>query len=306
MEKRKIIEDFISQRQNSVAMTAAFGYGSGVIQQKGYSLQKKPMIDLIFIVQDSKAWHQENKKKNPHDYPVSAKILLGTVNFDRIAGFSGVTYQSHISYKGETFKYGVVSQAHFIHALYSWNSFFLPGRFQKPVQTIFSNPYIDWNIQENRRIALLVALQTLPEQLRTLKGLFTQICSLSYLGDIRMVFVENPNKIRNIVEAEFELFKKIYVDNEDYHSYFAVLDSGEILVNDELVDRDLKHTAAYLYTIETGEVGTTPSKNWLKDLEKINRVESITQPVVGLLTAGPITSAKYIHEKMLKKEKRVK
>ena len=36
------------------------GYGSGVFPQKGHT--KKVMVDLILVVEDSKAWHEEVRR----------------------------------------------------------------------------------------------------------------------------------------------------------------------------------------------------------------------------------------------------
>ena len=44
-----------------------FGYGSGVITQKGYDYSKQsPMLDFIFAVDDPTSWHKENLQRNPH------------------------------------------------------------------------------------------------------------------------------------------------------------------------------------------------------------------------------------------------
>lgn len=45
----------------------------------------------------------------------------------------------------------------------------------------------------------------------TLMDLFLSITQLSYKGDVRMKFkAENPNKVRNIVEPNFEHFLDYY------------------------------------------------------------------------------------------------
>ncbi len=297
MQNITIIKDFLNSRENDTPIIASFGYGSGVFKQRGYNLDKKNMIDLILVVENAKKWHHENKKKHPNDYQLSAKILLGNINFERIFFLTGVTYQTHISFQGQLFKYGIISESTFINQMNTWSSFFLPGRFQKPICPIKSTTQINDSIANNRLLALLVALYTLPEEQKTLEKLFLHICSLSYLGDIRMLFVENPNKISNIVSAEFSLFRKIYgVPNP----YFQILANNDISINYENVYRGLQE---YLPE-KIKKAFNKKQENLLRKIERINRVESITQPIVGLATVGPITSLKYIHEKMLKKEKR--
>jgi hypothetical protein len=36
--------------------------------QDGYSEKERPMIDLVFAVDDAEAWHRENIKQNPNHY----------------------------------------------------------------------------------------------------------------------------------------------------------------------------------------------------------------------------------------------
>ena len=67
-----------------------FAYGSGVIEQSGYSYSTNqvhnetvatvpeeraaqtnsalPMLDVIFAVDDAEEWHQENRRMNPSHY----------------------------------------------------------------------------------------------------------------------------------------------------------------------------------------------------------------------------------------------
>ena len=61
----KNIEEFINKRPDVVA---AYGYGSGVFKQAGYTSKDKPQIDLILIVDDLKEWHKKNFKLNRKDY----------------------------------------------------------------------------------------------------------------------------------------------------------------------------------------------------------------------------------------------
>ena len=52
-------------------VTAAFAYGSGAVEQGGYQYSDKkggaelPMLDLVFVVEDSVQWHEENMRYNP-------------------------------------------------------------------------------------------------------------------------------------------------------------------------------------------------------------------------------------------------
>lgn len=297
MEKERLLRLFTRSRENSIPIIGAFGYGSSVFKQKGNN-QEKSIVDTIFVVKDSKKWHQENKVRNPQDYSTSAKIILGNMNLEAIAGLTGITYQTNLSFEGYQFKYGVISEDAFIRQMEEWDSFFLPGRFQKPVYPIRTTERMNQAINNNRRLALLISLITLPKEEQTLKGLFMNLCSLSYQGDIRMLFVENPNKVANIVEAELPLLLNIY---GEYTEYFTFDKNGKlnidyIAVLDALYQHLPKELVPYLSNLNTLQ------KKLLLHIKKKNRIESITQPMVGILSVGPINSIKYVRQKMLKRQ----
>ena len=57
--------------------------------------------------------------------------------------------------------------------------------------------------------AMRAALLMLPDRFNE-EDLFLKIAGLSYRGDFRMVFGENPHKVFNIVYAQMEAFKAKY------------------------------------------------------------------------------------------------
>ena len=61
----------------------------------------------------------------------------------------------------------------------------------------------------NLQHALNVALLLLPENFTTIE-LFCKITSLSYSGDVRMRYAENPNKVMNIVAKNKEHMIRLY------------------------------------------------------------------------------------------------
>jgi translocator assembly and maintenance protein 41 len=62
--KNEILK-FINKRPKVIG---AYGYGSGVFKQSGYTEKDKPQIDLILVVDNLKEWHNENMKLNSKDY----------------------------------------------------------------------------------------------------------------------------------------------------------------------------------------------------------------------------------------------
>ena len=90
------ILDFLSCRPKVIA---AYGDGSGVFKQAGYSSKDKPQLDLILIVDDVKEWHLENIKKNPKDYSFIGKMYFKLTRKSKLIGKTGVSYLSNILFK---------------------------------------------------------------------------------------------------------------------------------------------------------------------------------------------------------------
>ena len=61
----------------------------------------------------------------------------------------------------------------------------------------------------------MIAAYILNKEYTTKEELLTTLCSLSYAGDTRMKFAENPNKVNNIVNASYDELIKIYDFNTD-------------------------------------------------------------------------------------------
>ena len=303
METKELLEHFVSSRDNNGKIIAAFGYGSGVFKQTGYKLQDHPMIDTIFVVENPHLWHQENIKKNSNDYSTFGKITLKYFDINAIKKATGVTYQSNIEFMGHSFKYGIIGKQKFIDSMWgNWDNFFIQGRFQKPIYTIFSTDEIDKAITENRDLAIFVALLTLKQEHPTLIDLYHQICSLSYQGDVRMLFAENPNKVNNIVQGSFNQFLEMYgMENQ----YFYTKPNGEIVINKDLVygTLSLLPDTLYEYLQKKGYPIDNPqliARLLEEKMAKINRRDSIIQPITGLLTVGPVKSLSYLGEKTMK------
>jgi hypothetical protein len=93
----------------------------------------------------------------------------------------------------------------------------MAGRMQKPIMILSNDKNLTNAIYSNRLNALRTSLLLAYQKRITEEELYKIICSLSYLGDIRMSFkMENPHKVNNIVLGEFIEFQKIYGEvNED-------------------------------------------------------------------------------------------
>ncbi|RKP15686.1 Mmp37-domain-containing protein [Rozella allomycis CSF55] len=86
---------------------------------------------------------------------------------------------------------------------------FLAGRMHKPISIIKSNSDLNTLLSRNLEYAVYTSLLLLPKSF-TLKDLYLTITSLSYIGDPRKDIAENPNKIANIVNHQFDCFNTMY------------------------------------------------------------------------------------------------
>lgn len=295
MEVKEQIENFLEKRPKTVY---AFGYGSGVFRQSGYTEKDKPQIDLILAVKDIRAWHLENMKKNPNDYSFTGKLFYSHSSINRIKGYNGITYQSNIEEDGQLFKYGVIEVEDLERQLISWNRFYLAGRFQKTVLTIQSTKEFDAIMKQNREGALLTALYFL-EDGSTLTELYEKIVSLSFMGDTRMRFFENPNKIKNIVSKAKEEFDAIYgVENE----LFDILEDETIKINRKNVEKKFLPACLAASLMDVKKEGREAMKKEIEAyLTKRNKIESKKQTMHGLSTNGIVRSSNYVLQKVKKR-----
>lgn len=302
MNNVSLLESFAESRDNDASpMVAAFGYGSGVFKQNNHTAS---MIDTIFVVKDPKAWHKQNMKENPKDYTLTGKVMLKLFNLNKIKCLTGVTYQSYIPYNGKTFKYGVISESRFIKNLQVWDHFFIPGRLQKPVLAIKSNPIIEEAMNQNRENALLAAILTLENGETTLTDLYVQICSLSYQGDIFRMISEKKSKRVDTVTGSFDEFVKIYgKENRFFYTkdddtiiidYYEVLDAVDQLPE---ALRDYLDKHGY-FKQSWRDLGLGINKF----LAYRNLTDStLAQPTTGIMTTGLPKSIAYAFQKVQKR-----
>ncbi|KAK7319229.1 hypothetical protein RJT34_03947 [Clitoria ternatea] len=172
---------------------------------------KTTMTDYILGVSDPKQWHSENLKLNKHHY-ASWMVHLGgerliTEVADKVG--VGVHFNPFVTWNGKLFKYGVVRMHDLLQDVQYWEKFYLCGRLQKPVHIVVDNLDVKNINSFNLRAAVSAALLLLPSQF-TEEDLYAKVCSLSYMGDVRMLFAEDKNKVKKIVAGQFDLFHSMY------------------------------------------------------------------------------------------------
>lgn len=198
---------------------AAFAYGSGVVEQGGYDYSgvnpaQLPMVDMIFVVEDAVRWHAENLVRNRDHYssfiaswPLGSPGVIAYVQTQLGAR---VWFNAYIPMKtNRMLKYGVIERSALLSDLFNWDTLYIAGRLHKPVLLVKSTPEIDEAIEVNRRHAVRAALLLMPKIFTEL-DLYLGVASLSYIGDPRMIFGENPKKVANLVTPIVPQYRKEY------------------------------------------------------------------------------------------------
>ncbi|VDN57626.1 unnamed protein product [Dracunculus medinensis] len=186
----------------------AFAYGSGAVSQLGEKSDVK-MVDFIIVSNNSLKFHEENLQRNPCHYSALRYFGANTLTKLQRNFAARVFYNTHISYKGRLLKYGVVEYEDLERDLLDWRWLYLAGRLHKVVVDIVPPPKtLAAAIHENRISA--IALLLLPGTF-TLEQFLTMVVSLSYNGDFRMLFGEDKNKIKKIVDGSSQKLAEIFM-----------------------------------------------------------------------------------------------
>lgn len=274
------------------------GYGSGVITQSGYSSLSKTQIDLIVVVSNRDEFLLELERRMiiTKCNRVACSLIQPEVCF-----FSDVELDSD-----KLYKIGVVEAGNFLRKLCDWDSsFYVPGRLQKPVKILYCESRnfehrVQVALESNRRSALAAALLMFPDEQRhkfDVTSLFSSLVRLSYLGDIRMNFAENPKKVQNIVSAQSRLLLNLYEPHFEKVGIVRASSGGLIchkspsgLWNDLPIN--FRRHAIQL---------ADPQKALEATLSRINARESAYQAFAGLGTSGLTNSFRYLVRKVSKR-----
>lgn len=228
-------------------ITFCFAYGSGVKKQLN-SDDKQNMIDLIFAVKDPAAWHEENVRMNASHY--SGLKYFGHEFISRYQRNIGakIYFNTLVRIDEYLIKYGVVATDDLVTDLLEWSHLYLAGRLHKPVEIVKKplDTELDMALQLNLQSAVHAALLILPESFSEYEFYHT-VSNLSYLGDFRMTFGENKNKVNNIVRAQMSGFRSLYKPFlTPLHDYvdFPMLKVDEINLNNQM-ENVIQHSPVY-------------------------------------------------------------
>lgn len=300
----------------------AFGYGSGVLKQDGYSESDVPQIDVIMGVNDPTNWHDANLKLNPSHYSALGYMGPRTILHVQALG-AGVYFNPYVPIEHKMVKYGIVSLKDALKDLVEWNNLYIAGRLQKPVKFLVDHPLIDHAVDYNRQLALHLALLLRASSTKdssisfTRAELYETITSISYLGDFRIVLGgENPNKIKNIVAKQMSNFNELYgpyIESllEENILQITKSTSSTSLLRLSLSNNQLEEAMESLPLAFRNKLYHNTTSNFITDriLLRQNLLKSITatvgypsiiQTAKGVFTAGAVKSVKYAWEKKRK------
>ena len=283
------------------AANAVYGYGSSVFKQTNHEGYKS-LIDVIFVVPNLKEWHKENLRLNPKDYSFSGKchIALSTNSF--LKGPNGITYYSGIQFGEDRYKYGVIEKKDFIRNLKAWDTFFIAGRFQKPTLEIKSDDEIREALSDNLKNAFLIG-SILSDEETDIFDLCNNIVKLSYIGDQRMHFAEDPDKVRNIVYGSISELVKLYLNY--IPEYISIDAKGRIKIDKQELRYHVKEIPIeILYYLTKHNYDITNETDLqigiVRFFQHKNAIESRNQIIEGLKTNGIIRSVPYTLHKIEK------
>ena len=296
----ELLQEFINKRPE---VKAAYGYGSAIFKQANTDNKELKQLDLILVVDDLKKWHLDNLKMNIKDYPLFGSIYYKTADINELKGCTGITYLSNIKENNKIFKYGTIEKDDLIEKLITWNSFYVPGRFQKPIYPIKEDQELNMAIHYNRKMALIISAYLSEKDIVSKKDIYKIICSLSYMGDTRMSFAENPHKIKNIVNGSYNEFEKIYEFNRPY---FEKIDDNYVEIDREYLNYYINYDGNLpkaLIDIINYNTNIDSKDNIINYLYNLNKKESIKQAIKAIDTNGLIRSINYGSRKLVKRFK---
>ncbi|KAJ6307811.1 hypothetical protein OIU76_017577 [Salix suchowensis] len=284
------------------------------------------------------------------DHYVSWMVPLGGAKLitqvaDKIG--VGVHFNPFVTWNDKMLKYGVVRMHDLVQDVLHWEKILFEWSSTKTsascllylkiaermmllpkVHILVDNLDIGDANSVNLRAAVSAALLLLPSKF-TEEDLYSKICSLSYMGDLRMLFAEDKNKVKRIVEGQFGLFQSMYRPFlKEYEAKelltFSLPNSHQANISQDCslsMTHSLVHSLPPLVRRKMGmkqgemqvlkdsgrvlhEVMIGSREEAAKSMQKIIRrtvmVSSARQAVSGFLTAGGVNATRYLANKVRK------
>lgn len=278
---KETIKQFMAKRPECEGI---IGYGSGISKQKGQE-NRKVQVDLIVVVKDLKKWHRENVKLNPSDYSFTGRNFMTKCASSLLKKGGRICYMTYIPFMGHSFKIGTIEEKDFLDSLTLWDTYYLAGRMQKPILVVKANKEIKQAIENNRQMAIAATMLISDERKIPMTEFYETLVSLSYMGDTRMKFAENPHKISNIVKGNLEFFEDNYGVSDLYIGEKGYIENKH--------SKKIITSLPILLQADIASKGGTYKKIITEFLTERNKNESSVQTIKGIFTSGPVKSIKY-------------
>lgn len=291
-----------------------FAYGSGVFQQAGRT--DRAMVDLIFVVNDTRMFHRDNLSANPGDYSAVRWLGASAVSSIQTSFGANVYFNTLVTVGDLTFKYGVIDAADFCRDLQTWCTLYVAGRLHKPVVALHDAGGLSDLVARNLKSAVHAALLQLPDKCAE-PDLYAAIAGLSYRGDFRMVIGEDKNKVANIVRPQIEQFRSLYASV--FESMSDRLSVSATVEQDKSVDSNFYHLQMLPENVKNVLLGSHKGKRnsenvalqRLAQRDDVGRIvgnsicrivflSSLLQSIKGIPTAGLLKSVVYSYNKLNK------
>lgn len=278
IKARKILTQFPTDN-----FKYCFCYGSAVFKQANYK-STSSMIDLVFVVNNSSNFHEDNMLQRPGHY--SALKYLGPNAITKFQEQWGakVYYNTLLYYAPEdiTYKYGVINRTDFINDLLDWCHLYIAGRLHKPVAVLHecSDDDLLTALRNNLFSAIHVALLSLPENF-TEEELYQTVANISYSGDFRMWVGEDKNKVKNIVLPQLEYFRELYSNVISSLTDFLYIPDNTVSVN---CQQNMSPEARWHHLNNLPRV---PQRQLVRYFNKLGRVRRDTEEVLLTMSHDP-------------------
>eukprot|EP00002_Diphylleia_rotans_P032748 TRINITY_DN6908_c0_g1_i1.p1 TRINITY_DN6908_c0_g1~~TRINITY_DN6908_c0_g1_i1.p1 ORF type:complete len:320 (+),score=60.70 TRINITY_DN6908_c0_g1_i1:44-1003(+) len=300
--------------------TTSFAYGSAVFVQQ--NRKKGSMTDFIFVVDDVAQWHNNNIAMNPSHYSGISRFGAAFIHKVQQSISADVYFNPYVKIDGELIKYGIVSTTSLQSDLQTWKNLYIAGRLQKPVLFTQPNESISKDLDINLKSAVDASLLLLPSKF-TEQALYETIVSLSYKGDIRMLFAEDPAKIQNIAMGSFDHFQTLYRPIlKEYSHCLTEISPGMFEVEQSSLQRSqLFHRLPSTILRRISHKSITEHVQGLERVHLFDRIEphlssvlidslsetvrasSLRQTLLGIFSAGVRKSLSYSAAKVIKRVK---
>lgn len=309
----------------------AFAYGSRVKEQANLEVNKNDQIDFVLAVDDPIEFHVKNVERNPGHYSFLRRLPgKGKAVANIQESFAAkVYYNPLVKLDDDAYiKYGVISTGPLVNDLLDWETLYIAGRLHKPVEILtiaaHRSDYIKKALSINIQSAIHTALLLLEESF-TEKELYTTIAGISYMGDFRMIFGEDKNKVSNIVIPQLGEFRKLYQPylssgtikplvnwNPASRTYFQDTSSQTIYHHLSLLPKNVQKEIFINTWDSTGSLNDIDDvmmalsqrigadEKVRKAIQKIVRRYSWKQSIKGIFTAGFTKSVSYAKSKIVK------